>query len=96
MRPPWRRTVLVQATGEAAPAGQQSSRRRSERVKDERGGGLAGNQFFLIGILIGSAAGLALGSALGFELRPDNIRALRKMLRRLMGHEDRPHYDLMV
>jgi hypothetical protein len=37
-----------------------------------------------------------LGSALGFELRPDNIRALRKMLRRLMGHEDRPHYDLMV
>jgi hypothetical protein len=55
-----------------------------------------GNQFFLAGLLIGSACGLVLGSALGFELRPDRIRALKRLVRRLTGEDDRPHYDLMV
>ena len=36
------------------------------------------------------------GSALGFELRPDNLRALRRLVRRLAGREDNPHYDVMV
>jgi hypothetical protein len=59
-------------------------------------GELGANQFFVIGMLVGSACGLVLGSALGFELRPDRIRALRKMVRRLSGQRERPHYDLMV
>jgi hypothetical protein len=59
-------------------------------------GGLSDNQFFLVGVLIGSACGLVLGSALGFELRPDNLRALRKLARRVSGQEANPHYDLMV
>jgi hypothetical protein len=59
-------------------------------------GGLSDNQFFLVGVLIGSACGLVLGSALGFELRPDNLRALRKLVRRVSGQEADPHYDLMV
>jgi hypothetical protein len=59
-------------------------------------GGLGSNQFFLMGILVGSAAGLALGSALGFELRPENIKALRKLMRRMSGQENHPHYESMV
>lgn len=61
-----------------------------------RGGSLSDNQFFLVGVLVGSACGLVLGSALGFELRPDNLRALRRLVRRLAGREDNPHYDVMV
>jgi hypothetical protein len=58
--------------------------------------GLAGNQFFLVGVLVGSACGLVLGSALGFELRPDRIRAIKKLVRRLAGEKDGPHFELMV
>ena len=65
-------------------------------VKLYRGGRLSDNQFFLAGVLIGSVCGLVLGSALGFELRPDNLRALRQLLRRLAGRQDNPHYDWMV
>lgn len=64
-------------------------------VKVHRGG-LSDNQFFLVGVLIGSACGLVLGSALGFELRPDNVRALRRLVRRLTGDEANPHYDALV
>ena len=60
------------------------------------GGRLRGNQFFLAGVLVGSVCGLVLGSALGFELRPDNVRALKRFLRRLMGDTDHPHYDALV
>ncbi|MBI3970370.1 MAG: hypothetical protein HY332_03695 [Chloroflexi bacterium] len=63
---------------------------------ERTGGRLAGNQFFLAGVLVGSACGLVLGSALGFELRPDRIRALKKFVRRLTGQGDRPRFDLMV
>jgi hypothetical protein len=56
---------------------------------------VVGNQFFLIGVLVGSAAGLVLGSALGFELRPENLRAIRRFLRHATG-QDQPHYDSMV
>jgi hypothetical protein len=62
--------------------------------KQESGKGAS--QFFLVGVLVGSACGLVLGSALGFELRPDRIRALRKFFRRLTGQDDQPQYDLMV
>ncbi len=65
-------------------------------VKLYRGGSLSDNQFFLVGVLIGSVCGLVLGSALGFELRPDNVRALRRLVRRLAGRDDNPHYDVMV
>jgi hypothetical protein len=68
-------------------------------ARSEGGSGLSGlgsNQFFLIGILVGSAAGLALGSALGFELRPENLKALRKLVRRMSGQDDHPHYESMV
>ena len=58
--------------------------------------GLRSEQLFLVGVLVGGACGLVLGSALGFELRPDRIRALRQLLRRLTGEADKPHYDLMV
>jgi hypothetical protein len=57
---------------------------------------LVGNQFFLVGVIVGSAAGLVLGSALGFELRPENVRAIRKFLRHLTGQDDHPHYESMV
>jgi hypothetical protein len=57
---------------------------------------LRSEQLFLVGVLVGGACGLVLGSALGFELRPDRIRALRQLLRRLTGEADKPHYDLMV
>ena len=56
---------------------------------------MGGNQFFLMGVLVGTATGLVLGSALGFELRPENLRALRKFIRHLTG-QDQPHYDSMV
>ena len=65
-------------------------------VKLHRSGSLSDNQFFLVGVLIGSVFGLVLGSALGFELRPDNLRALRKLVRRLAGRDVNPHYDVMV
>lgn len=55
-----------------------------------------GNHFFLLGVLVGSAAGLVLGSALGFELRPDRIRAIKRLVRRIAGQDDRPRFDLMV
>ncbi len=60
--------------------------------------GLGSNQFFLVGVLVGSACGLVLGSALGFELRPDRIRHLRKLMRRWTRQDDgpRPRFDLMV
>lgn len=58
---------------------------------------VSGNQFFLMGMLVGSACGLVLGSALGFELRPDNIRAIKRFVRRLAGErEDRPRFDVLV
>ena len=57
---------------------------------------LVGNQLFLVGVIVGSAAGLVLGSALGFELRPENVRAIRKFLRHLTGQDDHPHYESMV
>ena len=57
---------------------------------------LAGNQFFLTGVLVGTAAGLVLGSALGFELRPENLKALRKLVRRMTGQDGHPHYESMV
>ncbi|HEX2034040.1 MAG TPA: hypothetical protein VHS99_07635 [Chloroflexota bacterium] len=60
------------------------------------GRGVVTNQFFLVGVLVGSACGLVVGSALGFELRPDRIKALKKMMRRLTGQDDRPRFDLMV
>ena len=66
---------------------------------EKRGGGAggSGNHFFLIGMLVGSACGLVLGSALGFELRPDNIRALKRLVRRLTGdRDDHPRFDVMV
>ena len=62
-------------------------------VKVDGGGS---NHFFLVGVLVGSACGLVLGSALGFELRPDRIKALRRLMRRLSGQQDRPRFDLMV
>jgi hypothetical protein len=37
-----------------------------------------------------------LGSALGFELRPDRIRAIKRLVRRLAGEKDGPHFELMV
>ncbi|CAA9292437.1 MAG: hypothetical protein AVDCRST_MAG77-4850 [uncultured Chloroflexi bacterium] len=58
--------------------------------------GMGGNQFFLMGMLVGSACGLVLGSALGFELRPENLRTLRKLVRRLTGDDGHPHYESMV
>ncbi len=61
-----------------------------------RSGGLGRNNFFLIGVLVGSLCGLVLGSALGFELRPDRLRALRRSLRRLTGQPERPRFELMV
>ena len=57
---------------------------------------LTGNQFFLTGVVVGTAAGLVLGSALGFELRPENLKALRKLVRRLTGQDGHPHYESMV
>ena len=57
---------------------------------------LVGNQFFLTGVVVGTAAGLVLGSALGFELRPENLKALRKLVRRLTGQDGHPHYESMV
>jgi hypothetical protein len=57
---------------------------------------LVGNQLFLVGVIVGSAAGLVLGSALGFELRPENVRAIRKFFRHLAGQDERPHYESMV
>ncbi|HEX2187188.1 MAG TPA: hypothetical protein VHN78_16975, partial [Chloroflexota bacterium] len=60
------------------------------------GRGVVTTQFFLVGVLVGSACGLVVGSALGFELRPDRIKALKKMMRRLTGQDDRPRFDLMV
>lgn len=62
-------------------------------VKSEGDGG---NHFFLVGVLIGSACGIVLGSALGFELRPDRIKALRKLVRRLSGQSDQPRFDSLV
>ena len=64
-------------------------------MKDALGGGL-GNRVFLAGVLVGSACGLVLGSALGFELRPDRIRALKRLVRRVTGHEEERRFDLMV
>jgi hypothetical protein len=64
--------------------------------QDRLGKDLASNQFFLVGVLVGSACGLVLGSALGFELRPDRIRAIRRAFRRLAGQQERPHFELMV
>ena len=58
--------------------------------------GLVGNQLFLVGVLVGSAAGLVLGSALGFELRPENVKAIRKFFRHLTKQDDHPHYESMV
>jgi hypothetical protein len=49
-----------------------------------------------VGVLVGSACGIVLGSALGFELRPDRIKALKRLVRRLTGQEERPRFDLMV
>jgi hypothetical protein len=54
------------------------------------------DHFFVVGVLVGSACGLVLGSALGFELRPDRIKALKRLVRRLRGEDDRPRFDLMV
>ena len=45
-------------------------------VKLQRGSGLSDNQFFLVGVLIGSACGLVLGSALGFELHAASVGRL--------------------
>ena len=53
------------------------------------------NRFFLAGVLVGSACGLVLGSALEFELRPDRIRALKRLVRRATGQQER-RFDLMV
>jgi hypothetical protein len=58
--------------------------------------GAGSNHFFLVGVLVGSACGIVLGSALGFELRPDRIKALKRLVRRLTGQEERPRFDLMV
>jgi hypothetical protein len=53
--------------------------------------------FFFVGMLVGSACGLVVGSALGFELRPERLRALRKVWRRVLGErDDEPRFDLMV
>ena len=53
--------------------------------------------FFFVGMLVGSACGLVVGSALGFELRPERVRALRKVWRRVLGErDDEPRFDLMV
>jgi len=58
---------------------------------------IVGNQFFLVGVIVGSAAGLVLGSALGFELRPENLRAIRRFLRHVTGQNGgQPHYESMV
>lgn len=53
-------------------------------------------QFFLVGVLVGSACGLVVGSALGMELHPERMRVLKDMVRRFTGQDDHPHYDYMV
>ncbi len=59
--------------------------------------GRNGGIFFVAGMLLGSACGLVVGSALGFELRPERMRAIRKVIRRVMGERnDEPRFDLMV
>ena len=65
-------------------------------MKLPRSGNLSDNQFFFVGVLVGSACGLVLGSALGFELRPDKMRQIRKLVRRIAGQNDNPHYDVLV
>jgi hypothetical protein len=65
-------------------------------VKKSGTAGGGGNHFFLVGVLVGSACGLVLGSALGFELRPDRIKALKRLMRRLTRRDDQPRFDLMV
>jgi len=53
--------------------------------------------FFLVGVLLGSACGLLLGSALGLQVRPERVRALRRLVRRLLGgDEDRVHFEYLV
>lgn len=60
-------------------------------------GSRSSEQFFVVGMVIGSAIGLALGSALGLQIRPDRIRAARRLLRRVLGQgEDRVRFDLLV
>lgn len=58
--------------------------------------GRGANHLFILGMLVGSACGLVLGSALGLELRRDRIRAIKRLVKRLTGQQDRPRFDLMV
>lgn len=59
--------------------------------------GRHGSAFFVVGMLLGSACGLVVGSALGFELRPERLRAIKRVIRRALGERsDEPRFDLMV
>lgn len=51
---------------------------------------------FALGAAAGSALGLVVGAVLSFWLGDDAVDGLRRALRRLIGRDDQPNFELFL
>ncbi len=51
---------------------------------------------FALGAAAGSAIGLIIGAVLSFWLGEDAVDGLRRTLRRLLGRDDQPNFELFL
>jgi hypothetical protein len=58
--------------------------------------GVKREQFFALGVAIGTALGLVLGSMIAFRIGDEGVDAIRRLLSNLIGREDEPKFEYLL
>jgi hypothetical protein len=53
-------------------------------------------QFFAIGVAVGTAIGFVLGSLIALRLGDEGVETVRRAFDRLVGNDDGPRFELLL
>ena len=53
-------------------------------------------QFFVLGIALGTALGFILGSVIALRIGEEGIDTMRRVAERMIGREDHPKFELLL
>jgi hypothetical protein len=54
------------------------------------------DQFFALGVAVGTALGLVVGSAIAIRIGSEGVDTVRRLLTQLIGHEDEPNFEYLL
>ncbi|MPZ15223.1 MAG: hypothetical protein GEU73_12500 [Chloroflexi bacterium] len=53
-------------------------------------------QLFAVGVVLGVTVGLIIGSMVALRIGDEAVEAMRRTVERVIGHDDRPKFELLL